>query len=163
MLAFHRLEGYNGTNMRRAVRAIVIKDGNLLVMHRNKFGHEYFTLVGGVIKIGETAEQALVRELLEETGITIAQPHLVIVEEAGDLFGTQYVYLCDYAGGGEPALSPHSEEAKISAMGKNIYTPMWMPLSELGKMPFRSQQLMELLQKSLRDGFSREPVQIHSA
>lgn len=45
--------------MRRAVRAIIIKDKQLLVMHRNKFGTEYETLPGGNIEVGETPEQAV--------------------------------------------------------------------------------------------------------
>ena len=55
--------------MRTAVRAIIIKDNNLLVMHRNKFGNEYLTLVGGGVELNETKEQALVREVIEETSI----------------------------------------------------------------------------------------------
>ena len=38
--------------MRRASRGIVIKDNNLLVMHRNKFGTEYDTLPGGNVEAG---------------------------------------------------------------------------------------------------------------
>ena len=44
--------------MRTAVRAIVIKDQSLLVMHRNKFGQEFYALVGGGVDYGESAEQA---------------------------------------------------------------------------------------------------------
>jgi ADP-ribose pyrophosphatase YjhB (NUDIX family) len=45
--------------MRKAVRAIIIKDDKLLVMNRNKFGKVYDTLPGGNVEIGETLEQAL--------------------------------------------------------------------------------------------------------
>ncbi len=123
--------------MKQAVRAIVIKDDALLVMHRNKFGHEYYTLVGGGVELGEDLEQALFRELQEETGVLVENPRLVYVEEADDMYGTQYVYACDYSAG-EVALSADSEESRINALGQNLYTPMWLPLSQLEAVPFVS-------------------------
>ena len=148
--------------MRRAVRAIVVKDGKLLVMHRNKFGQEYYTLIGGGIDPGETPEQALVREVQEESGITLTQPQLVLVEEAGHPFGTQYIYLCQYVSG-EPILHAESEEAKINALGKNLYTPMWISLAELHRLPFRSEQLKHELIKGLQHGFTQPPEILHTA
>jgi len=46
-------------DMSKAARAIVVQDGKILVMHRNKYGSEYFTLVGGRVNEGEPLEQAL--------------------------------------------------------------------------------------------------------
>lgn len=138
--------------MRKAVRAIVIREQQLLVMHRNKFGHIYATLPGGRIEMGETAEQALHRELQEETGVTVANPRLVFVEQAGEPYGDQYIYLTEYQGG-EPALAPDSEEALITALGQNIYTPQWMPLDKLADSPFVSERLKTAVLQGVRDGF----------
>lgn len=138
--------------MRQAVRAIVIKDGKLLVMHRNKFGQEYDTLVGGGIDPGETPVQALVREVYEETGLHIANPRQVFVEEAGDPYGTQHIFLCDYVGG-EPALHPHSDEAKINKLGANLYVPRWLVLEELPAAPFVSERLKVKLLDAIKNGF----------
>ena len=142
--------------MRKAVRAIVIHDGKLLVMHRNKFGQLYDALVGGGIDVGETAEQALVRELDEETGVRISNARLVFVEEAGDPYGTQYIFLCDYAGG-EPALRPDSIEAKIDEMGKNLYRPGWLPLAELAGTNFLSARLKTAILQAVQNGFPSAP------
>lgn len=145
--------------MRRAVRAIVMKDDHLLVMKRNKFGQEFYALVGGGIDLGETAEQALAREVAEESGIRIANPRLVIEEDAGDMFGMQYIYLCDYAGG-EPVLHESSEEAKINALGRNLYLPMWLPLADLPKVTFLPKELQRLLVENLPGGFPDEPLRL---
>lgn len=142
--------------MRQAVRAVVVKGDNLLVVHRNKFGKEYYTLPGGGIDPGETPEQAMIRELYEETGISVVLDRLVIVEEAGDPFGVQYVYLCTYQSG-EPALHPDSEEAQINKLGQNMYTPLWLPLSELSAAPFFSEKLKLVLLKGITEGFPGAP------
>jgi len=44
--------------MKQAVRAIIIHNNNLLVMKRNKFGKEYYTLIGGHVEMGESHEVA---------------------------------------------------------------------------------------------------------
>src|ERR1044072_65794 len=113
--------------MKQAVRAIVVKDNQLLVMHRNKFGHQYYTLIGGGVNLGESLEAALARELYEETSLQVANPRLVYVEEAEAMYGTQYVYLCDYVGG-DIIMSSEAEEAKINQLGQNLSQPMWLPL-----------------------------------
>lgn len=145
--------------MRRAVRAIVIKDDNLLVMHRNKFGKEYDTLPGGNIEVGETHEQALFRELDEETTLLITNPVMKFIEEAGDPYGTQYIFLCDYVSG-EPQLRAGSEEEHINKLGLNLYNPMWVPLAELTDKPFLSEKLKHAILAAIKDGFPEKPVEI---
>lgn len=146
--------------MKQAVRAIVIKDGALLTMHRNKFGQQYYTLVGGGVNLRETAEQALYRELEEETGVQITNPRLVYIEDADSMYGTQYVYLCDYVSG-EPVLSPESEEAKISALGQNLYEPVWLPLSQLPDATFLSTGLKNRILAAQEHGWPQEPERFH--
>ncbi|MDP2587263.1 MAG: NUDIX domain-containing protein [bacterium] len=53
----------------RRVRAIIVKDDKLLTIKRTKVNDEYWVLPGGGIEPGETTEQALVREIKEETGL----------------------------------------------------------------------------------------------
>ena len=138
--------------MRKAVRAIIIKNDQLLVMHRNKFGIEYDTLPGGNIEVGETPEQALYREVQEETMVTFANPRLVFVEHSDAIYGDQYIFLCNYAQG-EPQLHPESEEEYINKLGKNMYTPMWLPFAELPKAPFLSEQLRDKLINGHKNGW----------
>lgn len=142
--------------MARAVRAIIIKDNALLVMKRNKFGQQYYTLVGGGIDGNEDAETALRRELYEETGLQVGAIQHVFTEEAEDPYGTQYVFWCEYKGG-EPALAPDSSEAQITQMGKNLYIPMWLPLAELETSQFLSESLKVAILQAAKSGFPKTP------
>lgn len=55
---------------RRAVRAVVSRHGRLLMVHSTVGGD--YTFPGGGIRPGESDEQALAREVLEECGHRIA-------------------------------------------------------------------------------------------
>lgn len=143
--------------MRKAVRAIVIHDNNLLVMRRDKFGKMYDTLPGGNIEVGESLEDAVRRELKEETSITIGDAKLVFIEDAGHPYGMQYIYLCEYESG-EPRLSPKSEEALINKLGKNIHEPGWLSLADLPKTTFLSEQLKQKIVRGVEHGFP-EPAE----
>jgi len=139
----------------------MVNDNQILVMSRNKFGSEYFSLVGGGVDAGETAEQALDREVREETGLVISDPRLVYIEEAVKPFGTQYIYWSKYPGG-EIKLSEDSDEAKIDKLGKNLYKPMWLDIDKLPGSPFLSVELKEHLIKDLAHGFASHPVRFSS-
>lgn len=130
--------------MRKAVRAVIIKDNNLLVMNRNKFGTVYDTLPGGNIEVGETPEQALYREVKEETMVEFTNPRLIYIEHSDAIYGDQYIFLCNYIQG-EPKLHPDSEEERINKLGKNLYKPMWLPFDKLGDAPFLSDKLQHKL------------------
>ena len=145
--------------MRRAVRAIIINNDQLLVMHRNKFGTEYDTLPGGNVEIGETPEQALKREIQEETMVEFTEPRLVFIEHAGDPFGDQYVFLCKYESG-EPELAPDAEERAINELGKNLYQPAWAPMSKLAQSTFLSTKLRDQIIKYTQQGWPETAVEI---
>ncbi len=135
----------------------MLNGDKMLVMHRNKFGREYYTLVGGEIDLGEGPEQALAREVAEETGLQIANPRLVIYEDHDKFYGPQYVYLCDYVSG-EPKITPGAIEDEINKLGKNLYETMWLPLDGLAEVPFVSPELKAALLEFLPDKFPTEPV-----
>jgi ADP-ribose pyrophosphatase YjhB (NUDIX family) len=144
---------------RQSVRAIVINGDKLLSMKRNKFGKQYYTLIGGGVDLGEDQETAVRRELREETGLEVGSVRLVFYEYGGDLYGPQYVYLCEYTSG-DPALSPNAEEAKISALGQNTYEPVWLPLNQVMSVPFRSYSVAEAVLDGVQNGFPDTPREL---
>jgi ADP-ribose pyrophosphatase YjhB (NUDIX family) len=61
------------------VGAIIMKDGKLLMVGNDRV--DYLYSVGGRIKFGETAEEAIVREVFEETGVNMEIDRLGFVHE----------------------------------------------------------------------------------
>ncbi|MDE7158343.1 MAG: NUDIX domain-containing protein, partial [Clostridiales bacterium] len=61
------------------VGAIILKDGKFLMTGNKR--SDYLYSVGGRIKFGETAEQAVIREVKEETGIEMEIDRLGFIHE----------------------------------------------------------------------------------
>ncbi|MDD4796606.1 MAG: NAD(+) diphosphatase [Eubacteriales bacterium] len=51
---------------------VAVTDGEKLLMVRTKLYPQRFSLVAGYVEVGESLEQAVAREVLEETGVRIA-------------------------------------------------------------------------------------------
>lgn len=58
---------------RTAVRvsALIFRDDKILLFHRFRDGSEYWVIPGGGVEEGETLEEALQRELWEETSLQL--------------------------------------------------------------------------------------------
>ena len=146
--------------MRKAARAIIIESGKMLVMYRNKHGSEYFTLVGGRLNDDETPEQALVREIKEETGLQITNYQLVFIEEHAEPYNEQYIFLCQVAPHEPIAVQNSSEERTMNRMGMNIHTPRWVDVDALHTLAFRTPQLQTAMISALKKGFPSQPVKL---
>ncbi len=57
--------------MATAVICLVQKGDEVLLVHAKNFRRDYYGLVAGFVETGETLEEAVEREVLEETGIRI--------------------------------------------------------------------------------------------
>lgn len=111
-----------------AVDALVFRgDSVLLVKRRNEPARGLWSPPGGSLEVGETAEAAAEREVLEETGLVVRAGRVVdirdvIQRDAAGRVRWHYVLLgvlCDYVSG-EPAPSSDAENARF------------LPLRELG-------------------------------
>lgn len=145
---------------RQAARAILIEDNHLLVMHRNKHGSEYFTLVGGRFQEGEGAEQALVREVQEETGLQIVRARLVFVEQHPAPYNEQYIYLCEAAPHAAVAIQTAAEENLMNKIGINTHMPVWCAPRAFASLPFRTPQLQTAILQALAKGFPDQPLRL---
>ncbi len=102
-----------------AVSAAVFRDGRVLIVRRARPpAHGLYTLPGGGVELGETLEQAVVREIREETALEIEPVALVgfrqaIARDAGGLVERHFVILPFAARfiGGEISLNEELAEA----------------------------------------------------
>ncbi len=118
---------------RPSAYGIVIKDGKLLVSPQ----FNGYDLPGGGIDLGETPEQAVIREIKEETGIDAKAPGLVAVAssfykpykpKAGEATAVQSImlyYVCEFKGG-QLSMDGFDEYEKEYAR-----MPEWLPLEKL--------------------------------
>ena len=89
-------------NMQKRARAIIVENGKLLTFKRNKDHKIYWVLPGGGVEEGETIEQTLKRECMEELGVDVeVQEKLFEYVYAHEKFGPQHedFYHCVITGG----------------------------------------------------------------
>ena len=107
---------------RVGVGAVVVHEGRVLLIRRGKEPlRGRWVVPGGTVEAGETLHDALVREVLEETGLTVQPREVVLVFDRILREGTEvryhYVivdYLCDYVGGTLKAGSDAEDAAFVA-------------------------------------------------
>jgi len=103
-----------------AVSAAIIRDGRILIAQRARGpALGVWTLPGGLVEAGETLIEALIREVHEETAITVEPVALaghreVVVRDDGGRVSRHFVILCFATRwiAGEPQLNEELSEAR---------------------------------------------------
>jgi ADP-ribose pyrophosphatase YjhB (NUDIX family) len=68
------------------VGAVIIKEGKIALIKRgNEPSRGKWTIPGGLVELGESPDQAVVRETKEETGLDVGNPSLMDVVSNVDL------------------------------------------------------------------------------
>lgn len=84
--------------MKLTTLCYIEKDDSYLMLHRvkkeNDENHDKWIGVGGKFEVGESPEECLLREVKEETGLTLTRYHFRgIVTFVSDEWGTEYMHL----------------------------------------------------------------------
>jgi len=132
--------------MIKKVRAVIIKNGKILLMGRVKAKREYFVFPGGGVKENEKLKLALIRELKEEFNIDIKIEKLLFKIKNRDCL--EFYFLVKNFKG-NPKISGEEKERMSK---NNQYFPAWLNLKKATKLsnlyPEKAKRKVEMLIKN---------------
>lgn len=67
----------NGISKKVVVALVLIQESGKLLLVRQNYGEQYWSLPGGVVEVGETITGAAIREVQEETGLHVSITRVV--------------------------------------------------------------------------------------
>lgn len=135
--------------------AVILQDGQIALMRREKLGRLYFVFPGGKQENGETGEQAAAREVEEELGLQVSVGRLVA--QTWFRGREQRFYLCTVTGGqfgsgqGPEFTGPFDPQS-------GTYLPVWLPIHALHTYPVLPQPVAELVQSAQAAGWPPLPL-----
>ncbi len=124
--------------MRLRSGVVVIENEQVLLIKRVKNGRTYYVFPGGGVEVGETNEQAAIREAFEEVGVYVQLMGL-ICEVAFN--GTQYFYEAKISGG--EVGTGCGEEYTNPAIGSGTYEPVWISCNQLPVLDVRPEEVVD--------------------
>jgi mutator protein MutT len=125
-------------------RALIIEDGRVVLIERRRETETYYLFPGGRIEVGETAVEAVAREIKEELGLDVVVGSLVAeVTYNGNL---QSFFMARVVGG-------------VFGSGSDPEPAVWLPVAGLTAMPVHPAAVALLVQESPA-GWPREAVRL---
>ena len=146
--------------MRKSIRAvaIIIKNNDVLLMWRKNQGKEYYVFPGGGVEENETVEEAVIREVSEETTLKVKiEKQLYHHHYIND--SDQYFYLCSYLSG-EPTLGDANEKEDMLKNTDNFYQPVWMKIDNLKKLLLYPLEIRDWLLEDVKNDFKDVPREV---
>ncbi|MDP3052121.1 MAG: NUDIX domain-containing protein [bacterium] len=124
------------------VRAIIVDSGKILLINRLERDESYWVIPGGGVEQGESREQAVERECLEELGIKV-QVKRLFLRRIGDKPGMEgqheFFYLCSMVGG--KVGTGQGPEFQPRTQYKGEYKIGWVDLKKLLDINLKPQEV----------------------
>ena len=137
------------------VAGIIVKNTEILLIHRVKNGQEYWVFPGGSLEDTDLSEtEGLLREIEEETCLFVDVDKLLYTHDYGDNIGLYF--MCKYISG-EPKLGDSIEKERMEKGKSDTYEPVWVPLNKLTNILLYPLEIRDWLIKDLKDNFINTP------
>lgn len=118
--------------MRTSVRAIIIQNNNILLIHRVKNNKEYWVFPGGGLEETDSSqEEGLKRECIEELGVDV-QVGKFIKQRMYDENQVDLFYECNIVGGVVGTGKGPEYDRDVSISG--VYKVEWIQIKDLSRM-----------------------------
>ena len=142
--------------MRVRAGIVLIEDGKVALIERHRAGLDYFVFPGGGVDLGETSEQAAVREAMEELGVEVRIKQKVAVIHFDQ--STQVYFLVERISGEfGSGTGEEFADADPNDPHEGTYFPIWMPMMELSTLEnVYPVQMAKLVVKSSTHGWEEE-------
>lgn len=126
---------------RRRSSSIIIKGTSVLLVHRVDGKADYWTFPGGGIEANETPEQAIKREVREETSLSVIE--CLVAFEDIDIFASTHntFFFCKTSGDSVVLGGPESRTQSPT----NRHLVEWVQIEEIGNL--------KLVPKTSKDKF----------
>jgi len=120
--------------IRNSAKALIVRDGRLLVSHLTDGDGDWYVLPGGGQERMETLHEAVKRECLEELGVLVNVHELLFIREylsinhefanfEADVHQIEFMFRCSLPDGVEPGLGALPDTSQIGVA--------WLPLETL--------------------------------
>ncbi len=132
--------------MKTRVRAVIIKDGKILLIHRIKECREYWVFPGGGIEeTDESKQKAVERECLEEIGVNVGVGDL-FAEEKNDQ-AVEFFYRCEILSG--EVGTGKGPEFQFGSGYKGTYELQWIDILKLHGFDVKPEAIKEKIMKEV--------------
>ncbi len=115
---------------RDRARAIIYFDNKIVSMYREFNGRIFYTFPGGGKESGETYEECVVREVLEEFGLTVRPLKKVYIYE--NERSVEHFFICEWVAG---EFGTGVGEEFQANRDRGVYKPMLLEIDKIPTLP----------------------------
>ena len=134
---------------------MIVNNGKILLMHRINSGKEHHVFPGGGVENEETVEQAVLREVQEETSLEVKIEKL-LYHHIYDDDTEHFFYLCRYVSG-EPKLGDGNEAQDMKESSANFYNPVWYEIKGLPQLLLYPLEIRDWFIEDAKTNFENVP------
>lgn len=138
--------------IRNSAKAVIIRDGKLLVIRNTTDGQNWYLLPGGGQNHAESLKDALKRECMEEASIVVEVGDIIFVrdyisrnhefaETENDAHQVEFMFLCTIDEDAEPKMGTNSDQWQTGVQ--------WLPLGKLSDFALYPSLLKEALSEGI--------------